>query len=141
PAGCAPVAAAFAAGAEDVRPVRPATLATSLAMGDPPDGPDLLQAVRESGGVIDAVPEDEIVPAIELLAATEGIVVEAAGGVAIAALRRLARAGVVRPDERVVVYLTAGPWSGIPADSLGVRIEPTVEALAAALPDSLKGLR
>jgi threonine synthase len=140
PAGCAPVAAAFAAGHDDVRPVRPSTVATSLAMGNPPDGADLLAAVRSSGGVVEAVPEDEIADDVSLLRESEGIVTEPAGGVAIGGLRRLATSGRVEADEVVVAYLTAGD-TGMSTGRLGVPnepIEPTLEALEAALPEDLR---
>ncbi len=141
PAGCAPVAAAFAAGRADVAPVRPATAVDSLAMGDPPDGPDLLAAVRSSDGVVDAVPEVEGAGAVDLLSRTEGIAVEPAGGVAVAALRRLAATGALGRDELVVAWLTGGPAPGKLAGTLGVAIEPTLEALARVLPDHLKDER
>jgi threonine synthase len=141
PAGCAPMATAFARGAPDIVPLRPRdieTVAPSLAMGDPPDGPDLLAAVRSSGGAVVAVPEHEVAPATGLLAATESIDVEPAGGVAVAALERLVVDGVVDADDEVVLYLTGGPAPGMPRGSLGVRIEPSLEALSAALPEHLR---
>jgi threonine synthase len=137
PEGCAPVARAFEAGDDDVRPVRASTTASSLAMGDPPDGPDLLAAVRRSGGVVEAVPEDEIAGGVRLLADTEGVATEPAGGVVVAALRRLVERGVVARDEEVVLYVTAGR-PGMPTGSVGVPIEPRIEALEAALPDHVR---
>jgi threonine synthase len=140
PAGCSPVADAFAAGADDVAPVRPATRVASLAMGDPPDGPDVLAAMRASGGAAVAVPEDEVDAGVELVADTEGIRVEPAGGVVVAALGRLVEAGVIGPGEPVVVYLTGGPApSGEGGRSPAVTIDPTLEALAGALPERLQG--
>jgi threonine synthase len=123
-----------------VRPVRPATGVTSLAMGDPPDGLDLLRAVRASGGAAVAVAEDAVDPHVRLLADTEGIDVEPAGGVAVAALRRLVETGVMGPGEPVVVYLTGGPPPPGQAGRLpAVTIDPTLEALAGALPERLQG--
>jgi threonine synthase len=104
--GCSPVATAFAAGADAVRPVRPSTVAKSLAIGNPADGIYALETVRRSGGAIAAVTDDEILDGIRLLARTEGIFAETAGGVTIATLAKLAASGVVLPDEKVVVYVT-----------------------------------
>jgi len=105
-AGCSPVATAFAAGADFIRPVKPSTIAKSLAIGNPADGVYALEAVRASGGHVASVSDDEIVDAIRLLARTEGIFAETAGGVTVASLAKLAASGAVRPDERVVVYVT-----------------------------------
>lgn len=105
-AGCGPVATAFADGSDAVTPVRPSTIAHSIAIGNPSDGADVLRISRGSGGVVESVTEDEIVEGIELLAATEGLFAEAAGGVTVAVLRKLARAGRWQPDETVVAYIT-----------------------------------
>jgi threonine synthase len=105
-AGCAPVATAFVSGADDVVPVRPKTIAKSLAIGNPADGSHALDIVRRSGGAIEAVGEDEIVEGIRLLARTEGIFAETAGGVTIATLAKLAASGVVQASETVVAYVT-----------------------------------
>ncbi len=118
-AGCAPVATAFAEGTDAIRPVRPSTIAKSLAIGNPADGWYALQAVRQSGGAFAAVSDEEILEGIKLLARTEGIFTETAGGVTIAALAALAARGVIRSDERVVVLVTGH----------GLK---TVEALAGA---------
>jgi threonine synthase len=104
--GCSPVATAFATGAEDIRPVKPCTIAKSLAIGNPADGWYALDAVRRSGGAVGSVTDQEIIEGICLLARTEGLFAETAGGVTIATLAKLAREGVVRPDERVVAYIT-----------------------------------
>jgi threonine synthase len=135
--GCSPVAAAFAHGDDFVRPVRPCTIAKSLAIGNPADGPYALDAVRASGGAIDAVTDEEIVDAILLLARTEGIFAETAGGVTIATLAKLAAAGVVRRDERVVAFVTGNGLKTLDAVSGVVgptaTIRPTLEAFAAAV--------
>ena len=104
--GCSPVATAFEEGSDDVRPQKPDTIAKSLAIGDPADGYYALREVRRSGGAIAAVTEDEIVEAIHLLARTEGILTEPAGGVTVATLAKLARDGRVTDSERVVIYIT-----------------------------------
>jgi threonine synthase len=104
--GCSPVARAFATGTDDILPVKPATIAKSLAIGNPADGFYALDLVRRSGGAIGSVNDDEIVEGIRLLARTEGVFAETAGGVTIATLAKLAREGTIRPDERVVAYVT-----------------------------------
>lgn len=105
--GCCPVAAAFAANTFNIRPVRkPNTIAKSLAIGNPADGYYTLKTVRSSGGTIEAVSEEEIVDGIRLLARTEGIFTEAAGGVTIGVLKRLALEGKIRPHECVVACIT-----------------------------------
>ena len=104
--GCAPVANAFAAGEEFCRPVKPDTIAKSLAIGNPADGPYAVDLAKRSGGSVDAVTDDEIREGIKLLAATTGIFTETAGGVTIATLAKLARRGDIDPDERVVAYIT-----------------------------------
>jgi len=105
-AGCSPVATAFAEGTDVIRPVKPDTIAKSLAIGNPADGWFAIEAAKKTGGAIESVTDDEVVEGIRLLARTEGIFAETAGGVTIATLRKLADAGVVRPDERVVAYVT-----------------------------------
>jgi threonine synthase len=104
--GCSPVADAFARGSDVVQPVRPDTIARSLAIGNPSDGADVLRIARRSGGVVASVSEDEIRDGIDLLARTEGIFTETAGGVTVAVLRKLARQGRWRGDETVVAYIT-----------------------------------
>ena len=101
--GCAPVAAAFRAGHDVVQPVRPDTIAKSLAIGNPADGPYVLDVVRRTGGAVADVGDDEIVDAIRLLAATEGIFGETAVGVTLAVLRKLLAAGQLDPDAETVI--------------------------------------
>ncbi len=104
--GCSPVATAFAEGWETCKPQRPETIAKSLAIGDPADGPYALEHARQTDGRIDAVDDQEIRDAIRLLAETTGIFTETAGGVTVGALRKLAERGEIGAGERVVVYLT-----------------------------------
>jgi threonine synthase len=106
PAGCSPVASAFHAGADVCRPVKPDTIAKSLAIGDPADGPYALDLARRTGGGVDSVSDEQIRDGVKLLARTTGIFTEAAGGVTIAVLTELARRGEIDPGERVVAYLT-----------------------------------
>ena len=105
-AGCSPVAVAFAEGSDAIKPQRPDTIAKSVAIGDPADGIYALDEVRRSGGAVGQVTDDEIVEGIKLLARTEGIFAETAGGVTIATLAQLAAKGVVHRSERVVAYVT-----------------------------------
>jgi threonine synthase len=105
-AGCSPVADAFSAGHEVCRPVRPDTIAKSLAIGNPADGVFALELARRSGGSIDSVTDDEIIDGIRLLAETTGIFTETAGGVTTAVLKKLADGGDIDPEERVVLVIT-----------------------------------
>ena len=136
-AGCAPVAQAFLDGADAIRPVRPRTIAKSLAIGNPADGWYALDTVRRSGGALAAVSDEEILAGIRLLARTEGIFAETAGGVTIATLARLAADGVVRRDERVVAYVTGHGLKTVEAltGSVGptATIAPTLEAFTEAV--------
>jgi threonine synthase len=104
--GCSPVASAFADGRDFCRPVKPHTIAKSLAIGNPADGPYALELARRTNGTIESASDEEIVAGIRLLAQTTGIFTETAGGVTIAVLEKLARAGAIDPAERVVAYIT-----------------------------------
>jgi threonine synthase len=131
--GCSPVAAAFRAGHDVVQPVRPATIAKSLAIGNPADGPYVLDVVRRTGGVVADVGDDELVDAIRLLAAAEGIFAETAGGVTLAVLRNLLKEGQLDPDARTVI-INSGDGLKTP-DAVTIEastpIAPTLEAFAA----------
>ncbi|MEJ7786832.1 MAG: threonine synthase [Solirubrobacteraceae bacterium] len=105
-AGCSPVATAFAAGHDVCKPVKPDTIAKSLAIGNPADGPYAVELARATGGAVDAVTDDEIKAGIRLLAQTTGIFTETAGGVTTATLAKLADRGDIGPDERVVLVIT-----------------------------------
>ncbi len=136
--GCSPVASAFLEGRDVIKPVKPDTIAKSLAIGNPADGYFAIDAVRSTGGGMAAVTDDEIVEGIRLLARTEGIFAETAGGVTIATLQRLAASGVIRPDERVVVYITGHGLKTLDAVAEVVgptaTIRPTIEAFHDAFP-------
>jgi threonine synthase len=130
--GCSPVAKAFIENSDTIKPVKPSTIAKSLAIGNPADGYFALDVVRTTGGGCAAVTDDEIVAGMQLLAKTEGIFAETAGGVTVATLKRLAEAGVVRPDERVVIYVTGHGLKTLeavaPVSSPTATIAPTLEA-------------
>jgi threonine synthase len=134
--GCNPVASAFTEGRDFVKPVKPNTIAKSLAIGNPADGPYALDVARRTGGAIADVTDAEIVEGIRLLASTEGIFAETAGGVTIATLQRLAAEGVVRADERVVVYITGHGLKTLDAVATvagpSATIKPTLDAFHAA---------
>ena len=103
--GCSPVATAFAAGAK-VKPVRPNTIARSLAIGSPADGDLAVATARESGGAVHSVPEDDIADNIRLLAETSGVFGETAPGVTVGALREAVARGELGESDRVVLLVT-----------------------------------
>jgi threonine synthase len=104
--GCSPIAAAFAAGEEDPTPVRPETIAKSLAIGNPADGGPAIEVARRTGGGMDAATDAEIAEAMRLLARTEGVFAETAGGVTVAVLRKLAAAGALDRSARTVAVIS-----------------------------------
>jgi threonine synthase len=132
--GCSPVSAAFAAGHDVVRPVRPSTIAKSLAIGNPADGPYALDVVRRTGGSIADVSDDEIVDGIRLLARTEGVFAETAGGVTVATLRKLLAAGVLDPAAETVILNTGDGLKTLDA------VAPTAQPTATIRP-SLEAFR
>jgi threonine synthase len=138
--GCSPVAEAFERGSLDVRPQRPDTIARSLAIGNPADGYYALKTVAETGGAIGHVPDDEIVAGIRLLAETEGIFAETAGGVTVANLKRFAESGHVRGDETVVAVISGHGLKTVEAiqDHVGPTFEvsPALADFDAAVGDA-----
>jgi len=122
----------------DVRPVRPNTIAKSLAIGNPADGYYALKIVQQTSGALDAVEDPAIVEGIQLLARTEGIFAETAGGVTVGVLKKLAAAGKIDPDELVVAYITGNGFKTIDAVADHVepalRIAPTLAAFEAVYP-------
>jgi threonine synthase len=133
--GCSPVATAFSEGWDVCKPERqPDTIAKSLAIGDPADGPYALELARKTGGVIESVTDDEIREGIRLLAETTGVFTETAGGVTIGVLTKLAEAGEIGSDERVVAYITGEGLKTLDAareSFLMHEIEPTLDAFEA----------
>jgi threonine synthase len=141
-AGCSPVAQAFEAGHDACRPVRPDTIAKSLAIGNPADGPYALDLARRSGGAIDSVSDEEIRAGIMLLAETTGIFTETAGGVTTAVLSKLADRGDIDADERVVVAITGDGLKTLDAVRGAFRarqIEPSVVAFEEAIAEEPVG--
>src|ERR671930_660912 len=138
--GCSPVASAYAEGKDFCKPVKPDTIAKSLAIGNPADGPYALDLARRSGGAIDAVTDDEIRAGIRLLTETTGIFTETAGGVTTAVLAKLAERGAIDRDERVVLYITGDGLKTIETvrGTFEVAdIAPSVEEFEAALGEAV----
>jgi len=133
--GCDPVATAFREGRDVVRPMKPNTIAKSLAIGNPADGPYVLDTCRRTGGAVESVTDDEIVEGIRLLASTEGIFAETAGGVTVATLKKLVDTGALDPQVETVVFNTGDGLKtlDVVADRVGPQatIEPTYSAFAA----------
>jgi threonine synthase len=142
--GCAPIVDAFERRTLNVTPVKPNTIAKSLAIGNPADGYYSLKIIKETGGWAVRVSDAEIAESMKLLARTEGIFAETAGGTSIAVVRKLAESGRIDPDETVVVYVT-GNGLKTPeavADRLAapVTIAPTMESFEAALGREVAGV-
>ncbi len=135
--GCSPIATAFAEGAEVVTPQRPHTIARSLAIGNPADGPYVLDELRARGGDCGSVSDEEILECIGLLARTEGIFAETAGGVTIASLRQMVRRGTIDPEKSTVAIISGHGLKTLDVivDSATVTatIPPTLAAAEAAL--------
>jgi threonine synthase len=137
--GCSPVATAFKAGHDFVAPVRPDTIARSLAIGAPADGPYVLDTVRRTGGAVEDVSDAEVVDGIRLLARTEGIFAETAGGVTVACARKLIETGKLDPDAETVLLITGDGLKTLDAiaDQVGPRatVPASTEAVRRALGD------
>jgi threonine synthase len=135
--GCSPVAAAFKAGHDVVSPVKPNTIARSLAIGAPADGPYVLDAVRRTGGAVEDVSDEEVVAGIRLLARTEGIFAETAGGVTVATAKKLIDTGQLDPDAETVLLITGDGLKTLDAiqDHVGPRatVPPSTDAVRQAL--------
>ena len=140
--GCSPVATAFENGHDVVQPVRPNTIARSLAIGNPADGPYVLDTVRRTGGALAHVSDEEVVEGIQLLARTEGVFAETAGGVTVACAKKLLESGRLDPERETVLLITGdglktldavagrvGPTATVPARSSAVREALTARGL------------
>jgi threonine synthase len=104
--GCSPIAQAFQEGRDFIKPVKPHTIAKSIAIGNPADGPYAIDIANRTGGSIAAVTDEEIIEGIKLLAETEGVFTETAGGTTIAVLKKLVEQGRIDPAETTVAYIT-----------------------------------
>jgi threonine synthase len=133
--GCSPVATAFRDGRDVVAPVKPDTIAKSLAIGNPADGPYVLDVCRRTGGSVESVTDEEIRDGIQLLARTEGIFAETAGGVTVATLKKLVDSSQLDPDAETVVFNTGDGLKTLDAisDRVGpaATIDPTYPAFTA----------
>jgi threonine synthase len=134
--GCSPVSQAFANGWDVVKPVRPDTIAKSLAIGNPADGPYVLDVVRRTGGSIADVSDEEVVDSIQLLARTQGIFAETAGGVTVGVLRKLLASGQLDPDAETVIINSGDGLKTLDAVAAAVgvpqAIAPTLAAFEAS---------
>lgn len=104
--GCSPIAQAYREGRDFINPVKPNTIAKSIAIGNPADGVYAIDIAKKTNGTIESVNDAEIIEGIKLLAETEGIFTETAGGTTVAVLKKLVEAGKISPDEKTVVYIT-----------------------------------
>jgi threonine synthase len=125
-AGCSPIVNAFDAGRDRIEPVIPSTIARSLAIGSPADGPTAIRAMRESGGWARAVSDDAIVQAIRVLAETTGVFAETAGGVTVAAALELAAAGRFSADDEIVLCITGNGLKTIDAAAASLNESPII---------------
>jgi threonine synthase len=134
--GCSPVSSAFKNGHDVVRPVRPDTIAKSLAIGNPADGPYVLDVTRRTGGAVEDVTDDEVRDGIQLLARTEGVFAETAGGVTVATLKKLVETGQLDPDAETVVFNTGDGLKTL--DAVADRVGPaaTIEPSYSAFTDA-----
>ena len=134
--GCSPVATAWREGSMNFRPQRPNTIAKSLAIGNPADGYYSLVQLRDTDGACGMVDDDEIVAGMKLLAETEGIFAETAGGVTVASLKQLVEQGRIEAGETTVAFITGAGFKTVEAVtgalSAPLEIEPTVESFEAA---------
>ncbi|GAA0435241.1 threonine synthase [Acrocarpospora corrugata] len=134
--GCAPVSAAYKAGHDVVQPVRPDTIAKSLAIGNPADGPYVLDIARRTGGAVEDVSDREIVAAVRLLARTEGVFAETAGGVVLGVTQKLLENGKLDPDAETVILNTGEGLKTLDAVSAEARpaavIRPSLDAFRTA---------
>ncbi|TAF53401.1 MAG: threonine synthase [Oscillatoriales cyanobacterium] len=134
--GCSPISQAFKEDRDFIKPVKPSTIAKSIAIGNPADGVYALEIAKKTNGHIEDVTDAEIVEGMKLLAETEGIFTETAGGTTIAVLKKLAEAGKINPDETTVAYITGNGLKTQEAVSSYVgeplTIEPKLEAFEAA---------
>ncbi len=139
PTGCSPVASAFFSGAEFIKPQKPSTIAKSLAIGNPADGVYALDVVRKTGGEFGSVSDEEVIAGIRLLAQTEGIFAETAGGVTVATLKKLVEEQKVSKDETVVCYITGNGQKTVealaPSSEVTATIKPNLEQFSALLQD------
>ncbi len=125
--GCSPIAQAFAAGRDFITPVKPNTIAKSIAIGNPADGPYAIDIANRTGGSIAAVTDEEIIDGIKLLAEMEGVFTETAGGTTIAVLKKLVEQGKIDPSETTVAYITGNGLKTTEAIASSIGAPYTIE--------------
>src|SRR6204780_519100 len=134
--GCSPVSEAFARGWDVVRPVKPDTIAKAMALGNPADGPYVLDVVRRTGGAVADVSDAEVVDSMRLLARAQGVFGETAGGVTVGVLRKLLASGQLDPDAETVIINSGDGLKTLdaiaPSVTVPTAIKPTIEAFQAA---------
>ncbi|GAB3298689.1 threonine synthase [Parasphingorhabdus pacifica] len=135
--GCSPVASAYKDEQDVVQPVRPDTIARSLAIGAPADGPYVLDVVRRTNGAIEDVTDQEVIEGIQLLARTEGIFAETAGGVTVATTKKLIEQGKLDPDAETVLMITGDGLKTLDAVQEHVGPKATVAPTTAAVNEVL----
>ncbi len=139
PEGCSPIVQAYKLKATHVKPLKPNTIAKSLAIGNPADGVYSLRTIKETRGSAYSVPEEQVAEGIKLLAETEGIFTETAGGVVISALAHLARSGAIKRDEVTVAYITGNglkTQEAVESVVKPVRVLPTLASFEEAMKGS-----
>ena len=127
-AGCAPIINALHQGADLINPVKPNTIASSIAIGNPADGYYVVHAVKESGGWGESVTDEEIIEGIKLLARTEGIFTEPAGGTEVAVTRKLIQRGRLPCDESIVISITGNGYKTLEAVASTIGQPYTIKA-------------
>jgi threonine synthase len=139
--GCSPIATAFSDGAEVVTPQKPNTIARSLAIGNPADGPYVLDALRQTGGDCGSVSDDEVLECIGLLAQTEGVFAETAGGVTIAALRQMVQRGTIDPNKSIVAIISGHGLKTLDAVADTATVSATISPSLASAEEALRSLQ
>jgi len=138
--GCAPIIRALKKGTDVVDPVKPNTIASSIAIGNPADGYHVIQTVLKSGGWGECVTDDEILDGIKLLASTEGIFTEPAGGTEVAVTRKLIEQGRIPRDESIVICITGNGYKTLEAVSGIVERPYTINATLQTFDELFEGL-
>jgi threonine synthase len=137
--GCNPISDAVKRGSDNIRPVKPATIAKSLAIGNPADGYHAARIIGSSGGSADDVSDPEVIDGIRLLAETEGIFTETAGGVTVAVTRKLAVRGLIKPDDLTVIAITGNGLKTL--DALQLPVPASIEPRLPSFEETLSGSR
>ncbi len=126
--GCAPIISALKKGTDVISPVKPHTIASSIAIGDPADGYYVLQALHESGGWGESATDEEILEGIKLLARTEGIFTEPAGGTEVAVTKKLIESGRIPKNESIVISITGNGYKTLETVASAVEKPFTINA-------------